>query len=97
MIGPDEINSPENMGPPSNITPFMAAPTVGRIVHYQSTEYNPEQPNPMAAIVIGLNPNTGKIVLKVFAMNGEFTTDAAAGGPDGNTPTQGCWNWPPRS
>lgn len=100
MIGPDENNSPETQGPRhANVTPispFMTAPTVGRIVHYQASEPNPEKPNPMAALVAGYTPE-GKVLLHVFAANGSFITDASAGGPDGNTPTLGCWNWPPRA
>lgn len=86
MIQPDEIIGTDVHRP---------SPSVGRIVHYYAGEPNPEAPAPMAAIVTGRAPN-GMLCLTVFAINGSFLTEASSGGPDGDTPAQGCWNWPPR-
>ncbi len=70
----------------------MTTPTMGRIVHYQERDYDTTYP----AIVERVNPN-GTLRLWVLGPTGLRLLDAAsAGGPDGDTPTPGCWNWPSR-
>lgn len=73
-------------------------PTVGRIVHYTNLgdadgKYPPET---QAALITGVNAD-GTVSLKVFYRTGIFDMPSVSmGGPDGTTPTRGCWNWPPR-
>lgn len=78
--------------------PANMKPTIGRIVHYQSygTPNGEFKPEPRAAIITGLNED-GTISLCVLNPNGLFLNNKVSmGGPDADTPTPGCWNWPPR-
>ena len=64
-------------------------PSVGSIVMFQYGD------KPSAAIVTGGAREDGEIPLTVFRESEPaFTTFAGPGGPDGNTPTPACWNWP---
>ena len=72
----------------------MPAPSIGRIVHYQSYgtpggEYLPE---PRAAVVtsVGVNEQVG---LAILNPTGLFFNESV---PPADEPTPGHWNWPPR-
>lgn len=72
------------------------APSVGRIVHYQSYgtpggEYLPE---PRAAIITTVAEDpTVYVGLAVLNPTGMFFNERV---PYAETPTPGHWNWPPR-
>lgn len=71
-------------------------PSVGRIVHYQSYgtpggEYLPE---PRAAIVTAVLEFPGDVSLCVLNPSGMFFNERVE---YAETPTPGCWNWPPRT
>ena len=74
-------------------------PTVGRVVHYQSygTPGGEFLPEPRAAIVTevrGEMPDgTFRASLCVLNPTGMFFTQDL---DYAETPTPGCWNWPPR-
>jgi len=77
--------------------PFQT-PTVGRIVHYHSfgTPGGEFKPLPRAAIVTQVNDD-GTIGLCAINPTGLFFHErCSAGGPDADSPTPGCWTWPPR-
>lgn len=67
-------------------------PTIGRIVHFH-VEFTTA---PAAAVIVGINPD-GTLNLSVWNDRGEQfpVLNICAGGPDANTPTPGCWTWPP--
>jgi len=93
MDVPNENTSPEDFALTGE-APTVPLPAIGRIVHYQMGE--PEQILPCAALVTGYHPNNPeRVILTVYTTNGSFITDAGPGGPDGRTPTKGCWNKPP--
>jgi hypothetical protein len=70
-------------------------PTIGRIVHFESER------GPQAAIVTAVNED-GTVDVTVFSggqrnqCGSHMETHVSGGGPDCDTPTPGCWNWPPR-
>lgn len=69
-------------------------PTIGRIVHY----YTPGDTlsHSFAAIVTSVSDD-GTLGLYVIDPEKPFFRNVSTmGGPDGTTPTPGCWNWPPR-
>lgn len=75
------------------------APTVGRIVHYQSFgtpggEYKSE---PRAAVITqvkGTTPETlGVVGLAILNPGGMFFQPEVR---YSEVPTPGCWNWPPK-
>ncbi len=73
-------------------------PTIGRIVHYHSygTPGGEFKSEARAAVVTAVNEN-GTIDLFIMNPTGIFLNRGiSAGGPDADTPTPGCWNWPPR-
>ncbi|ASR85303.1 hypothetical protein SEA_CAIN_3 [Mycobacterium phage Cain] len=72
-------------------------PTVGRIVHYQSYgtpggEYLPE---PRAAVITAVL-GAGVVSLCVLNPTGLFFNESVRHA-EGDAPTPGCWNWPPRA
>lgn len=72
------------------------APTIGRIVHYQSlgTPGGEFLSAPMAALVVGVGYADDDCVdLCVFYPNGWSNKTGIRRTDD---PTPGCWNWPPR-
>ena len=70
-------------------------PTIGRIVHYQKPADEPG--HPFAAIVTSVDPD-GTLGLYVIDPEGPYFRNVSTqGGPDADTPTPGCWNWPPRT
>lgn len=73
-------------------------PSVGRVVHYQSygTPGGEYRSHPRAATITQLNED-GTVGLCIMNPTGLFFTQSVSmGGPEGTTPTPGCWNWPPR-
>lgn len=74
--------------------------TIGRIVHFHAPSacVGPGSvAGPYAALVTGLNEN-GTINLTTFGPTGSIypQQNVSMGGPEGATPTPGCWNWPPK-
>ena len=72
-------------------------PTVGRIVHYQSYgtpggEFLPEARAAIIASVEAFEPENGMVSIVVFNPTGLFFNTVGYA----ETPTPGCWNWPPR-
>lgn len=89
------VGSP--VGPPPQP---VQKPTVSRDVHFTDSAHG----GPLAAKVTAVHEN-GTVDLVVFPpvkvavmTGGPFNVAyASMGGPDGTTPTPGCWNWPPRT
>lgn len=82
----------------------FVAPTVGRIVHYQSygTPGGEHKSAPRAAVVTATHAD-GVVDLAVLNPEGmffnrgvRFTRSTSSESPGGE-PTPGCWNWPPRA
>lgn len=68
----------------------VAAPTVGRIVHYK----RPGRVLPRAAIVTYYSAEFSDVDLHVFEILGEDFK--AEGVPYSEEPKDGHWSWPPR-
>ena len=71
-------------------------PTVGRIVHFYAPSgcVGPESlSGPYAALVTGVNDDAS-INLTTFGPTGSIYPQLRIEHAD--TPTPGCWNWPPR-
>ncbi|AXQ53024.1 hypothetical protein SEA_RANDO14_3 [Mycobacterium phage Rando14] len=72
-------------------------PTVGRIVHYHSygTPGGEHLPEPRAAIITAVLGG-GIVSLCVLNPTGLFFNESVRHA-EGDKPTAGCWNWPPRA
>lgn len=71
-------------------------PSVGRIVHYISREGEEIAKGGvhMAAIIVGVNEEIGKISLRVFSSEGhDFFFDSVVYDEEQK---QGTWHWPER-
>lgn len=67
--------------------PFIAPPTVGRIVHYQPFH----QLAPLAAIVTMVHD---KHTVNLTVFNADGTTKPALNVAYSSIPSEGCWSWP---
>lgn len=66
-------------------------PTVGRIVHYYSTEADIKDGEPIAALIVSTF-GEGIVALTLFLPNGLAWEEA----PFSEAPRPGHWSWPPR-
>ncbi|AIW02992.1 hypothetical protein MURUCUTUMBU_4 [Mycobacterium phage Murucutumbu] len=73
-------------------------PTVGRIVHYQSygTPDGEHLSEPRAALVTQVHAVEGAVGLAVLKPSGLFFNEFVEHA-EGDKPTAGRWNWPPRN
>jgi hypothetical protein len=71
-------------------------PSVVRSVHFHKLVGQGDPlGEPLAAIITKLNED-GTVGLAVFdEMEIVMMKSVSMGGPEGTTPTGGCWNWPP--
>jgi hypothetical protein len=68
-------------------------PTIGRIVHY-TAQRDPETVFTYAAMITGVDHDDRFVSLTIFPPDG--TTFGGLGVPFSDSPTVGCWSWPPR-